>query len=524
MHESEVKNMAYRVHQYNKKNGTTYVYEGVSTWDKEKKAPTNKQICIGKLDKGTGEFIPSKRLRPEQAAARDPDVTATSFVVGPSMVLDQVTSAIGLIPILKKAFPDTYKELLTLAYFITQKGNALSHCENWGKGHECPAGYPLVSQRISGLLAEQTEGGRQAFFKEWIKGKGGDSYCYDITSISSYSELNEYVKYGYNRDGGGLPQINLAMLIGQESKLPVCYNRMPGSISDVKTISHFLEIIGKINAGKLHFVLDRGFYSKDNIDALFEKRHKFTIAVSNHIKWVQNVIDEFRDGIEGPKYYHKVGTETLYMATKLYNWSGKRSYAHVYFNSYRAAETFDNFTEKLLSYRDELVSGKLVKKHEEYYKRYFVITDTPRRGRKVEFNDAEIQKYRNRYAGFYVILTNESKGPLEVLKTYRDKDVVENCFDDLKSQIDMKRFRVHRSAAMDGRLFIQFLALIYISAIRKTISESENKTVRNYTVRELLGEMDSLSRITYSGKYGSLLTVISKQQRLILEAFGIPLS
>ncbi len=74
--------MTYRVHQLNKKTGVTYVYEATSVWDKEKKQPRNKQVCIGKLDPKTGEFIPSKRLNPEQAAARDPAVTATSVVFG----------------------------------------------------------------------------------------------------------------------------------------------------------------------------------------------------------------------------------------------------------------------------------------------------------------------------------------------------------------------------------------------------------------------------------------------------------
>jgi hypothetical protein len=467
MYERKVNFMPYRVNHFNKKNGTTYVYEAVSTWDKEKKAPTNKQVCIGKLDKETGEFIPSKRLAPEQAAARDPDVAAESFVVGPSMILNKITSELGLEPVLKKAFPETYKQLMTLAYFISCSGNALSHCENWGKSHRTPTGYPLISQRISDILAEQTEGQRQTFFKEWMKGAYSDLYCYDITSISSYAEFNEYVKYGYNRDSEDLPQVNLAMLIGQNSKLPVYYSRMPGSITDVTTISSFVKTMEKLDVGKMHFVLDRGFYSKANIDALFDKQHKFTISVSTHIKWVQNVIDEFRDDIDGPKYYKKIDGETLYMATKLYSWNGKRSYAHIYYNSYKAAETYDKFTERLLTLRDELADYKPVKNHEEYYKRYFTVKETPKRGRKIEFNNEEIKKYRNRYSGFFVILTNEGKNPVEVLKTYRDKDVVENCFDDLKSQIDMKRLRVHRSAAMDGRLFVQFLALIYISAIRK---------------------------------------------------------
>ena len=76
--------MAYRALQTNKKTGVTYVYEAVAVWDKEKKQPRSKRVCIGKLDPETGEFIPSKRLNPEQAALRDPSVAAATKVAGPA--------------------------------------------------------------------------------------------------------------------------------------------------------------------------------------------------------------------------------------------------------------------------------------------------------------------------------------------------------------------------------------------------------------------------------------------------------
>jgi hypothetical protein len=75
--------MAYRALQTNKKTGVTYVYEAVAVWDKQKKQPRSKRICIGKLDPQTGAFIPSKRLNPEQAAVRDHAVTADTKVAGP---------------------------------------------------------------------------------------------------------------------------------------------------------------------------------------------------------------------------------------------------------------------------------------------------------------------------------------------------------------------------------------------------------------------------------------------------------
>ena len=41
------------------KNGTTYVYDSVSYWDKDLKQPRSKRKLIGKLDPDTGEIIPT---------------------------------------------------------------------------------------------------------------------------------------------------------------------------------------------------------------------------------------------------------------------------------------------------------------------------------------------------------------------------------------------------------------------------------------------------------------------------------
>ena len=127
----------------------------------------------------------------------------------------------------------------------------------------------------------------------------------------------------------------------------------------------------------------------------------------------------------------------------------------------------------------------------------------------------------NRYAGFQAILTTKFKDPLEALQVYRDKDVVEKCFDDLKNVLDMKRLRMHSIETVDGRLFVQFIALILMSELRRAMRES--KLIELYTVRELLLEMDPLTKICYEGKYGQILTEVTKSQREILALLKIDL-
>jgi len=81
----------------------------------------------------------------------------------------------------------------------------------------------------------------------------------------------------------------------------------------------------------------------------------------------------------------------------------------------QAAEEFDRFTRKLLTYKQEVESGSRNKDHEEYYARFLQIRETPKRGLRVTFKEDEIQEHRKRYAGFFCILSNKVKDSMDAL-------------------------------------------------------------------------------------------------------------
>jgi hypothetical protein len=218
-------------YHYNKKTKVTYVYSIEKCyWDKKKKSPRNKQVCLGKLDEKTGKIIPSKRRNKiVKRAASAPEVTATTKIAGPYLILEKITAKHGLDKLLKKCFSNNWEFILSLVYFIVQKGIALSRSESWSKACLHPFGNSIASQRISELLQEISEDERQRFLALWMEHVLEEEYlCYDITSISSYAKHNEYTRFGYNRDNDLLEQINLAMLFGQKSRLPAYYRRLPG--------------------------------------------------------------------------------------------------------------------------------------------------------------------------------------------------------------------------------------------------------------------------------------------------------
>ena len=509
---------------HRKKNGLAYAYSVESYWDKEKKAPRNRQVCLGRYNEETGEITPSKRSsRTEKRAASAPDVTASAKVFGPYLLLSKVSKEIGLTSAINRCFPDTHDMILSLAFFVTQKGLPLSRSELWSENHMHPYGQHMSSQRVSDLLKSITEDERQRFLSLWLKRLSEIEYlCYDITSISSYSEGNSYLRYGHNRDKDGLPQVNLAMLFGQSSGLPAYYRRLPGNITDVTTLKQTIETLDFLGKTKLQFILDRGFYSEGNLNALFSKRYRFVIAVPTNRLWVRSILDQYSGCITSPEYYSQVSDdEVLYMASHLHKWQGHRCYLHVFYNATRAAEDYDNLVKSLLIRRTELETGNTKEAYRDLYDRFFVVKNTPKRGLQVSFNEDEIAKYRRRYAGFFCILTNVKMPSAELLGIYRRKDVVENCFDDLKNALDLKRLRVHSSEAMDSRLFIQFISLILLSSVRAIAKTSE--ALRHSSPRDIMEALEAIVRITYSGRYGCAISEIAPFQKSILETFSLSL-
>lgn len=299
------------------KNGTIYVYENVSFWDKESKKPKSKRKCIGHLDPETGTVKPNgkrggDRKHTEPKPETEPPKCFT-YSCGVSSLLDKVCADIGLDHILKKIFPNDWAAILTCAYYLVSEGQALSRAEKWSQQTVTPYGAMLADQRISELLLRIRPELMQGFFSAWLEQNISDKYyCMDITSISSYSEINEFVSYGYNRDKEKLPQVNLLMVSGHTSHLPLFFRTMPGSIRDVSTMDENLERLDLIDSKRLHMVMDKGFYSKDNVDAMYKRHMRFLVGVPFTTSLALEAVERHRnDEMTSYRHYYNILREEI---------------------------------------------------------------------------------------------------------------------------------------------------------------------------------------------------------------------
>jgi len=137
--------------------------------------------------------------------------------------------------------------------------------------------------------------------------------------------------------------------------------------------------------------------------------------------------------------------------------------------------------------RDELLEEKPVKANESLYAKYFTLTKTPKRGVKVTVKEDVVAK-KKRYFGFFTLITNEKMNAKEALSIYRNKDVVEKAFGNLKERLNLRRLLVSSEQSLDGKLFVAFIALIYLSYIKKKMQQSG--LFKNYTIGTMLDKLD----------------------------------
>ena len=127
------------------------------------------------------------------------------------------------------------------------------------------------------------------------------------------------------------------------------------------------------------------------------------------------------------------------------------------------------------------------------------------------FNEDAIRKAERNY-GYFALMTNGIKDPVEALRIYRLKDLIEKSFGNLKERLSMRRMSVASEENFEGKLFAQFVALQLMSYIKKQMDE--HGLFSDYTMQSLLDELDVIEYYQQPGKAHHLSEITNKQRKL----------
>jgi len=269
--------------------------------------------------------------------------------------------------------------------------------------------------------------------------------------------------------------------------------------------------------------MDRGFYSAENINALIKAHLKFIIAGKMNLELVRKELDPIYEGFRS--YNHFSEKYELYVRTIPAVWeyeqdrpykgdtllASRRIYLHYYYNIEQAAEDEKAFDKKLMRLRNELETNNRIEANENIYNKYFIVTKTPKKGIKVTIKEKAVAKAK-RYLGFFVLITNETMDAFTALELYRNKDVAEKAFGNLKERLNMRRMLVSSEQSLEGKLFVQFIALIYLSYIKKQMQNTD--LFKKYTLQGLLDQLDLIECFEEPGRKLWVGEVLEKQKEI----------
>ena len=516
-----------------KSGNYTYLYESKS-FRNEDGNPRNTRKIIGRIDPATGARVYKEEYVQRMLAQGTPVEIAGSI---PSFSADDIKNSIvkefgltyllrilaersGLTAALAAASPKYCIQIYALACHLVACGDPFMYCQEWlSSADNIDNVGDMSSQRISKILGNLSFGEREAFFQEWCKKRSESEYlALDITSVSSYSELIDDVEWGYNRDHENLAQINLCMLMGETSHLPIYQTVYSGSLKDVSTLKTTMAKFDAITGGKpVLAVMDKGFCKIKSIDTLLSEGKKFVIALSFSLAFTKNQVKSARKDIDSLKNTIVVGGDSLRAVTKIRTWNPEHKvYTHIFFNPVKAAAEREKLYAKVAEMRKKALADPEKFADDEEYRKYLIIRKSEQSGYTVNIRE-DVVEDEYKHSGLLVIISNHITDAEEALRIYRLKDVVEKGFMRLKNSLDLGRLRVHGEDAMQNKIFIGFIALILLTQIHVTMLETD--LYKKYTMKQLMRVLSKHRVQEVKGTKVRFAT--TKQQNDIYTAFNI---
>ncbi len=497
------------VYLKNRSTGKVYAYLNESVWNSELKKCECKRKCLGHVDPVTGEIVPNRgNSKKEYATVRS---------IGHMFFFNNVAENIGLTYAMKQAFPDNWKLLLSCIFFNLSEQSEMSRIKNWSIDCDTPYNKPISNEVLSEALGDITENNLFIFFREWRDRFDDDFYAIHTSSISSYDNREETIRFNDLPLVIVNPTTYLTMVYSVKSNIPITYglySRMPVNITDIRRREHeksWLDI------NKTLEVLDTDYFSEDNLNDLLSTNHRFIMRVSPETKFARDAIDRVKDKIMDLKNYMMVENEPFFVMSFMNHINGKRCFIHIIFSSSDAEREFSLFLGLIEECHKELKTNVYVAEHEDFYNKYFTVRNASY-GRVVEENGEAIMTY-NTVAGFIVMISNTVKNPENAFRYYLQRDRVQRNFENLRNEADRTKLKLYAENIYEGRIFIQFATLTLYSEIMNKLKSSALLT--NISLDDIIRQMEAIKKITIPGFDTPFFTNINNTQMKIMKVFGI---
>ena len=509
-----------------------YHYKVDAYWDKEKQQSRKREVYLGKEDPKTGKVAPVRELSLSISLDNIRDY-------GPVATCRFLAEENGILPSLREAFENNMAEsIFLLALFLVSKMMPLSYFEKWANGvkHEYKGHKSSwTSTGVSGILQELgTQSGKRLDFLEKLVELNKESFStalIDITSISTYSSIDGWAAFEHNRDGESLPQVNVQLVMLQPCGLPVALLMIEGSISDVSTLKNAILLLRSFGINGIDSIMDRGFFSRSNLDELNNSGIGVTIPVPSNNLVYKKAIKTYGKKLRSAKNTFSDDQDLIRHIAFDNDDLGRKYRLHLYLNESRQLtqnnQLYIQLEKAEADFKNEPPSSKkeamarlrtiLPKIRMQFFKLILSVDGTWQLERKVNALARQEKK-----SGHMLLLTDkQTYSGLEALENYRSRDSIEKLFDNLKNALELDRLRNHSAEASEGKLFVALIAMMLHSTMQRRLAASGKEIKRRLTPREALLDLRKIKILPL--KDGTeIISELPKRLRYTLDLLGIP--
>ena len=527
---------------YEKHGDTTYVkYEYDRIYDPEKKFTYPKRATIGKRSKEKPDmFRPNQNYLTYFPNAELPisdyrSIRSSCLRAGAFIVMRKIIKDYKLEEILGMYFKDRDLGLfLDLAvYSIITEDNASQYYPDYAYNH------PLFTQNmkiysdstVSAFLQSVTEDQNAGFLNEWNGSRNHREkiyISYDSTNKNSQAGDVEIVEYGKPKVDIGFPVFNYAVGYDVNNREPLFYEKYPGSIVDISQLKLMLNKAQGYGYKKVGFILDRGYFSKQNIEHMDKCGYSFIIMVKGMADLVSELILSNKGSFENKRSCDMDGFGVYGKTVKgrLYESDRKERYFHIYHSISKEASERIRFEDKLKTMKTYMMAHR----DEEFtfgpmYKKYFYLHyDKENKIFLLPEENTQATERELDLCGYFVIITSDKMTAKEALHIYKSRDMSEKAFRGDKTYLGDKSLRVHSTESTSAKIFIEFVAMIIRNKMYTCLFDEMkrlNKKSNYMTVPAAIKELEKIELTRQADNVYRLDHAVTKTQKNILNAFGL---
>lgn len=561
------------LHTYVRK-GHTYVEAYRNEWDPEKKRSRIAQRkYVGVLDTTTGRVRLGKKYLSEnpqyegkilyyedkQLVERTPEEVQEELDKRVPSPLNEVVSygasaacwlvaqQSGMLEDLKKTFgAEVGADLLRLAVYQYLDGGSMDCFEQWASQHWLPKARTFSGQRISEMLSKITHQDITSYLKlrnhrcvehfnkvktqaEELK-KPGPRFRYlalDSTALSTYSVTISSAAYGYAKQNPELRQVNFTLGVDYLNG-DVCYAyESEGNITDKSVYPHLMMDLhhNGYNLQDTVIVTDRGYQSIYNIQRLLDIEINYVCGVPLTEESVKQLFERYKSSLSNPAFLNgrlKVAARTskelwekatdsgpLHLSTSL----------HLYKYPELAAQQAISLHQKIEEVLEKKNSGEKLHSADWSRVRNYIVENNKNVWVK---NIKGLEEFLTR-AGCFAIRTNCIEDPFECLAVYKQRQIVETAFRQMKVLNGNNRLRCTERTYV-GKLLLFVIAQSLRMRMLYTVKENEQRLdldLPGDSLDKVMAMLQGIMAIRSPSKAVWAGRPISKKARDILELLGI---